>query len=141
MYHLWCQEILVVTRMKFYDNVGSVLVWGRKPVPVLASARIKRWALILISYDYKIEHKSGQHHENADVLGRLPLLETIGEADTPGEVVLLMDTLNSTPIDSRQICSWTDWDPVLTKVRRLLQAGLEKNRILTLNRTRTDTRS
>ncbi len=96
-----------------------------KPVPVLASARIKTWALILSSYDYTIEHKSGRHHGNADVLSRLPLPETTGEADTPGEVVLLMDTLNSSPIDSRQIRSWTDRDPVMSKVRRLVQTGWE----------------
>jgi hypothetical protein len=94
-----------------------------KPVPVLASTRIKRWALILSAHDYKIEHRPGRLHGNADVLSRLPLPETVKEADTPGEMVLLMDTLHSTPIDSQQIRRWTDRDPVMSKVRRLVQTG------------------
>ena len=42
----------------------------------------------------------------------------------PGDIVLLMETLQSTPVqDSRQIRLWTDRDPVLSKVRRLVQTG------------------
>ena len=94
-----------------------------KPVPVLASARIKRWALSLSAYDYTIEHRPGQQHGNADVLSRLPLPTTVKETSMPGEIVLLMETLQSTPVDSRQICLWTDRDPGLSKVRRLVQTG------------------
>ena len=94
-----------------------------KPIPVLASARIKRWALILSAYDYTIEHRPGQQHGNADVLSRLPLRTTVQETSVPGEIVLLMETLQSTPVDSRQIGLWTDRDPVLSKVRRLIQTG------------------
>ena len=97
-----------------------------KLVPVLASARIKRWALILSAHDYTIEFRPGQQHGNADVLSRLPLPTTVEETSPPGEAVLLMETLHSTPVDSNQIRRWTDRDPVLSKVRRLVQFGWEE---------------
>ena len=94
-----------------------------KPIPVLASARIRRWALILSSHDYKIEFRPGQQHGNADVLSCLPLPASVEETSPPGEVVLLMETLHNTPVDSKMIRRWTDRDPVLSKVRRLVQSG------------------
>ena len=99
------------------------LLSENKPIPVLASARIKRWALILSAYDYKIEYRPGQQHGNADVLSRLPLPETVKEASLPGETVLLMETLHSAPVDSKKIRFWTDHDPVMSKVRRLVLSG------------------
>ena len=61
----------------------------------------------------------------ADVLS-LPLPTTVEETSPPGEAVLLMETLHSTPVDSNQIRRWTDRDPVLSKVRRLVQFGWEE---------------
>ena len=87
-----------------------------KPIPVLASARIKRWALILSAYDYKVEYKPGEEHSNADVLSRLPLPESINSVPCPGETVLLMEKLQASPVDVKQIRQWTDRDPVLSKV-------------------------
>ena len=74
-----------------------------KSIPILASARIKRWALILSAYDYKVEYKQGKHHANADALSRLPLPETIKEVNTPGETVLLLETLQIKPVDVKQV--------------------------------------
>ena len=103
------------------------LLGENKPVPVLASARIKRWALILSAHDYKIQFRPGQQHGNADVLSRLPLPITVKEPSPTGAAVLLMETLHSTPVDSNQIRRWTDRDPVLSKVRRLVQSGWEES--------------
>ena len=47
-----------------------------KGIPLLASARIQRWALTLSAYDYTIQHKKGAENCNADMLSRLPLPET-----------------------------------------------------------------
>lgn len=43
-----------------------------KATPVLASARIQRWALTLGAYDYRIVYKPGAENCNADGLSRLP---------------------------------------------------------------------
>ena len=44
-----------------------------KSVPLMASARIQRWALTLGAYTYQIRYKSSRDNSNADSLSRLPL--------------------------------------------------------------------
>lgn len=49
------------------------------PTPLMAAARIQRWALLLGAHQCKIEYKPGPDNQNADALSRLPL-------NTPEEV-------------------------------------------------------
>ena len=39
-----------------------------KAVPVIASPRIQRWALLLAAYDYELAYREGSKHGNADGL-------------------------------------------------------------------------
>ena len=103
--------------------VPSYLTRESRGVPTLASARIQRWALILGAYDYSIQYKPGPDHTNADVLSRLPLPESATDIPTPGETTLVLNMLESLPVTSREIRRWTDRDPVLSRVRLLLQKG------------------
>ena len=48
------------------------LLGEHKPVPLLAAARIKRWALLLAAYDYTIEFIGGKDNVFADFLSRKP---------------------------------------------------------------------
>ena len=41
----------------------------------------------------------------------------------PSELVLLIDSLNETPITSNQIAAWTQKDPVLSKVMQFIMLG------------------
>ena len=95
-------------------------------IPSLASARIQRWALALSAYEYNIVYKSGNSNANADLLSRLPLPETIADVPIPGELILLMETLQSSPITSTKIKSWTDKDPILARVRNCTLKGRTK---------------
>ena len=54
----------------------TILFNPTKAIPVLASARIQRWALFLMYYQYDIQFRrtTGQH-ANADALSRLPIEE------------------------------------------------------------------
>ena len=92
-------------------------------VPPLASARIQRWALTLDAYDYNINYKPGKDQINADLLSRLPLPEAPREVPVPADTILLMDYLQASPITASQIKTWTDRDPVLTKLRKMLLQG------------------
>ena len=93
------------------------------PVPPLASARIQRWALTLGAYNYSIEYKPGQDHANADTLSRLPLPESVLNVPQPAELILLMDTLDNTPVHAAQIRQWTETDPLLSQVREMVLKG------------------
>ena len=97
-----------------------------KAIPAMASARIQRWALILGAYDYAIEYKAGEQHANADVLSRLPLPDVPQHVPTPGETVLLMQCLEATPVNAKQIEKWTTRDPLLAKVRKYVTQGWEQ---------------
>ena len=94
-----------------------------KAVPLMASGRIQRWALLLSAYDYSIQYKQGKTNANADALSRLPLPSDVRESEIPAEVVHLMEHLNSTPLSSSQIRQWTDQDLILSKVKRWVEEG------------------
>lgn len=86
-----------------------------KSIPVMAAARIQRWALILSAYEYSIVYKEGSKNANCDALSRLPL-PTKTEPEESTELVLLMEHMDSTPVTSDQIKTWTRKDPVLSRV-------------------------
>ena len=64
-----------------------------KSIPPMASCRIQRWGLKLAGYNYTLRHRPGAEHSNADAMSRLPLDETVPPEDVPGEMILLMETL------------------------------------------------
>ena len=92
-------------------------------VPTLASGRIQRWALTLGAYNYSIVFKPGELHGNADGLSRLPLPDQPLTVPLPGDMVLLFDMLEQSPITAEQISKWTDKDPVLARVRNNVRNG------------------
>ena len=73
------------------------------PIPVLASARLQRWALTLSTYQYSIEYKPGQELANADALSRLPRAVTTVSAHLPGELIQLINYLTTAPVTAVQI--------------------------------------
>ena len=60
---------------------------------------------------------------HADVLSRLPLPEMPKSVPTPGETVLLMQSLQTSPLTFSQLKQWTTQDPVLSRVHRMLLQG------------------
>ena len=89
----------------------------------MASARLQRWALSLGAYSYTIQHKSGKDNVVADALSRIPLEQSPSEVPIPGETILLIETLDSTPINVRQIAKWTNEDVVLSRVHNMVLKG------------------
>ena len=94
-----------------------------KSIPVQASSRIQRWALLLASYEYTIVFRSTSKHANADAMSRLPLPDKPTSTPVPAEFVLMIEKLDKAPITSTQIANWTKKDPVLAKVSQYIQLG------------------
>ena len=65
-------------------------------------------ALTLGAYDYKISYRPGKDRANADMLSRLPLPESPQDVPLPGETILLLEHLQSSPITANHIKKWTD---------------------------------
>ena len=56
------------------DHKPLITLMGEhKPVPQLASARIKQWSLLLAAYNYTIEFIPGKQNVYADFLSRRPI--------------------------------------------------------------------
>ncbi|KAL5479657.1 hypothetical protein EMCRGX_G023208 [Ephydatia muelleri] len=131
---LWGQEIPPVLGMgrKFVVHSDhkplQFLFKEDKPVPTMASARIQRWALTLSVYDYRIVFRAGKENSNADDLSRLPLRESPSSFPVPGDTVLLMEALSDmgSAVSATTIKSWTDRDPVLSRVRRMVLHGWQQ---------------
>lgn len=99
-----------------------------RAIPTMAAARIQRWALILAGYEYEILYKEGKKNGNADCLSRLPLKESV-DVPVPGETILLIEHLNSTPVHAEEIEEWTQLDPLLRQVTFCIKNGWkEKNK-------------
>ena len=64
----------------------------------MASARLRRWAILLSAYDYSIQHRPGKSHANADTFSRLPLSTTTTSASPTRETVLLFECLSVAPL-------------------------------------------
>ena len=94
-----------------------------KVTPVMASARIQRWDVLLSAYNYIISDRPGREQANADALSRLTLPEAPKEVSVPAETILLLENLSSLPVSAEQIRLSTASDPILAKVKQLVQTG------------------
>ena len=94
-----------------------------KPTSPQASARVRRWSLLLSAYEYTMKFRCTGEHGNADALSRVPLREIPAQTETPAELVLLMEHLADSPITAKQIQVWTRRDPTLSTVLHYLQHG------------------
>ncbi|XP_064099399.1 uncharacterized protein K02A2.6-like [Macrobrachium nipponense] len=71
----------------------------RKGIPVLAAARIQRWAIQLAAYDYDIELRRSRDNGNADALSRLPL----PDCDSNASDKLVNGTQEATAFNMHQV--------------------------------------
>ena len=102
------------------DHKPLIKLFGEhESLPEMASARIRRWALKLSNYNYRIHFKSTNDIANADCLSRLPCPdESIPRQEE--QLVLLTDQCS---LNAGAVAAQTSRDPVLSQVLRLLQHG------------------
>ena len=97
-----------------------------KGVPLMASGRIQRWAIMLSSYQYKLRYRPGTTNANADALSRLPLTVKQEVTEDLSESVLSLHILEMTParaITTVQLRQFTDRDGQLAIVRHYVLSG------------------
>ena len=112
-------------RFKIYTDHKPLLglLQSNKAIPTTASPRIQRWALFLAGYSYELVYHSGRSIGNADGLSRLPLPTEIEEVPVPGDIKLVMDHLDNTPVQVKDIERWTSNDPILSAMRHQVMSG------------------
>ena len=106
------------------DHKPLITLFGEnRSIPLMASARIKRWALILSAYTYTVEHIPGKKNFCADYLSRAPLKNVEKqEYDAPTEVLLLEDT-GYKPLSAKVIATETRKDQLLARAYEMTQEG------------------
>ena len=107
------------------DHKPLIGLFGEtKIMPPLASGRIQRWTLTLSAYEYILQYWKGCDMSNVDALSRILLKETISTSvPIMGEILRLVNLLESSPTDAGNIRNWTRLDPVSTKVLTVVQSG------------------
>ena len=88
----------------------------KSSLPALAAARLQRWAIILLAYQYKVEFCATDKHTNADCLSRLPLGVTTEDAITKSASLFNLQQIDSLPVKSEKIAQFTANDPIRSKV-------------------------
>ena len=101
------------------------LIGEQKPLPLMASPRVVRWAMLLSAYDYRLEYRAGRLQGHCDALSRLPLPDAPADVrcPVPAELVHMMEVLDGSPVTAQQIRHWTARDPVVSAVYRYVQEG------------------
>ena len=94
-----------------------------KSIPPMASCRIQRWGLKLAGYKYTLCYRPGTEHSNADAMSRLSLKETVAPEVVPGEMILVMETLETSPVTARQIQKDSTRDPLMSRIQTWVLQG------------------
>ena len=104
------------------------LIGEMKPLPLMASPRVVRWAMMLGAYDYHLEYVPGCRQAHCDALSRLPVPgNEAHQSPEPAETIHLMEFLNESPVSADQISLWTSRDPVLSQVLGFVRDGWPQN--------------
>ena len=96
------------------------LLHPKKATPLMASGRMQRWALTLLAYEYELLYRPGNENGNAD---GLPVLDVPGSTPVAGDIVHLLKTFNTSPVDATKIKLWTSRDPVTSQVLPFVLQG------------------
>ena len=117
--YLYGRKILLVT-----DHKPLTTVLGPKSgIPTLAAARLKRWALLLASYQYHIEYRSTEKHANADCLFRLPIQRKESNEGVDEAKLINLLQIESLPMDVDQVRKATRNNPMLSRVLQFMMTG------------------
>lgn len=99
-----------------------------RPTPLMAAARIQRWALLLGAHQYQIEYKPGPDNQNADALSRLPLNTPEEVTEELPEYVHSLQQFDNTHLSSQVLRQMTSKDELLQTVTTFILNGWPRDR-------------
>ena len=101
------------------------LFGGEKELPTMVSGRVKRWALILSTYEYEFLYLPGSEIPHADAMSRLPIKATgedNREIPIPSEIIfMLKEMAGSVGIKETQMATKNDEE--LQRIWRYIERG------------------
>ena len=104
------------------DHKPLLHIFGPKQaLPVLAAARLQRWAVKLSSFEYNIEFKPGSEHGNADALSRMSTASVPDYNDSSSE--FFVRQIKCLPVGGDDVKSETQGDAILKKVIAFVHNG------------------
>lgn len=104
------------------DHKPLLSIFGEnRGLPVMAAARMQRWALILSGFDYTIKYVQGLSN-HADSLSRFPQRDT-GQSCEDATYINYVDYDNILQLNFQNIATATRHDPILAKLSDAIQSG------------------
>ena len=104
-----------------FDNFWG----GGKELPTMVTGRVKRWALILSTYEYEFLYLPGSEIPHADAMSRLPIKATgedNREIPIPSEIIfMLKEMAGSVGIKETQMATKNDEE--LQRIWRYIERG------------------
>lgn len=91
-------------------------------IPTSTSARISRWALYLMQFDFKIEYVPGVKIPHADALSRLPFEKVDSEPKEVSEAINCV-AFESPKIDPRRVATELSADSLAQRVIQRVRSG------------------
>ena len=111
------------------DHKPLVKVFGKRDtVPMQVSTRLKKWALLLGSYDYELVHIPGKMNFNADFLSRQPMTG-VRPTDAEDVTVRVLLVEEDEIVKASVVQSMTAKDPVLSNVLACVKNGWPKEHV------------
>lgn len=97
------------------DHRPLLAIFGEnKSIPLMAAARMQRWAFILSGFNYTIEYIKGTSN-NADSLSRIGQFETV-EHKQESNYINYVGYTNVLQLNFSTVAKYTRRDPILSKV-------------------------
>jgi hypothetical protein len=101
------------------------ILGSKKKLPTLAAARLQRWAIFLMGYQYDLEFRPTGQHCNADGFSRLPRVTEDGEEEPLefGAAACNIIQIETLPLSAKSLQQSTLKDPELAPVLRYTREG------------------
>ncbi|CAM1305641.1 Uncharacterised protein r2_g1550 [Pycnogonum litorale] len=104
------------------DHQPLKAIFGNKSgLPALSTARLHRYSVILLSYNFIVEYRPGRLNSNADALSRAPVDSPVEDVDETEKY--LVASINESSLDQKAVADETSNDPFMSKAMSYVRDG------------------